>query len=202
MWTEVVGPIVLPTSWGEARVYGFTDAAANVTHLAMAIGEDTTDKVLVRVQSACIFGQVFLGLDCDCRPQLEKSLQLMASGKGGILLYLAQEGRGVGLHKKMEAIKLQQELDIDTVEAFKRLGFEIDARQYADAIAILKFLNVRSIRLLTNAPSRARAFTEGGVTVSEVVPIEVPLTNHNQRELRVKQTKLGHQLRLEEEDTE
>jgi 3,4-dihydroxy 2-butanone 4-phosphate synthase / GTP cyclohydrolase II len=122
MWNDISGPINLPTRWGEVRIFGFTDTLRGITQLALVMGMDFEKEVLVRVQSSCIFSEVFLGLDCDCRPQLEKSLQLMQESGGGIFIYLAQEGRGAGLHNKIMAIKLQQELTIDTVEAYHKLG--------------------------------------------------------------------------------
>ena len=191
MWTESVGPVTVPTGWGEARMYGFTDVPSGVTHLAMVVGQPL-DNPLVRVQSACLFGQVFLGLDCDCRAQLEKSIQLMLERGGGVLLYLAQEGRGVGLHRKMQAMKLQQELAIDTVEAYEQLGLDRDGRDYTDAVAILGFLGFTQIRLLTNAPRKEKAFVDAGVAVTEVMGLETPLTAHNHGELVTKRTKLGH----------
>lgn len=200
MWTEAVGPITLPTSWGDVKAFGFSDFSSNSTHVAILIDDYKRDDVLTRVQSACLFGHVFFGLDCDCRSQLDASMQTMVRAGGGIVIYLAQEGRGIGLHKKIMAMKLQEELNVDTVDAYAKLGLASDHRDYGDAVTILQFLNIRTVRLLTNSPHKKNAFIEGGITVTQAIALEIPLTSHNRRELFAKRSKLGHELKLIDPD--
>lgn len=197
MWNAIAGPINLPTQWGNIRIFGFTDISRGVTQLALVMGSHFEKDVLVRVQSACIFGEVFGGLDCDCRPQLDKSLQLMQQSGGGILIYLAQEGRGAGLHSKIAAMKLQQDLGIDTVDAYHKLGLSADSRFYGDAATILKHLGITHVKLLTNSPHKEQFLSAEGIHIAEVIPLQTTVTRHNLPELITKLTKLGHKLNLD-----
>lgn len=152
---------------------------------------------IVRMQSACIFGEVFGGLDCDCRQQLEKSIELMQTLGEGVFIYLAQEGRGAGLQNKIMAIKLQQDLEVDTVEAYHHLGLSSDSRDYSDAANILKYLGITRIKLLTNSPHKEQSLLMEGIDITEVIPLQPTVTQHNFPELITKLKKFGHRISLD-----
>jgi len=148
---------------------------------------------LVRVHSQCLTGDVFASQRCDCRAQLEFSLRKIAKEPSGIVLYLPQEGRGIGLINKVKAYELQDG-GLDTVEANRRLGFAADSRDYDFAAAALKALGVRAVRLLSNNPDKVRQLQRGGVRVVERVPCRPPTSHHSRAYLRTKKDKLGHLL--------
>ena len=153
---------------------------------------------LVRIHSECITGDVFYSCKCDCGRQLDQSLALIAA-EGGVLIYLRQEGRGVGLANKMKAYSLQDE-GYDTVEANQHLGLPVDNRSYAVAYQILKDLGITSIRLLTNNPFKISAIEAYGITVEERIAVLVPPNDENSTYLKTKQNKLGHYLNIQERD--
>jgi 3,4-dihydroxy 2-butanone 4-phosphate synthase / GTP cyclohydrolase II len=146
---------------------------------------------LVRVHSQCLTGDVFGSQRCDCRAQLEFSLRKIAKENSGIVLYLPQEGRGIGLINKLKAYELQDQ-GLDTVEANQRLGFEADSRDYDFAAAALKALGVSSVRLLSNNPDKVRQLERGGIRVAELVPCRPPTSHHSRGYLQTKKDKLGH----------
>jgi 3,4-dihydroxy 2-butanone 4-phosphate synthase/GTP cyclohydrolase II len=186
--------VLLPTEHGEFRAIGFRSKVDNKHHLALIMGDvaDVPD-VLVRVHSECVTGDVFGSQRCDCGPQLEQALrQIQAEGRG-VLLYLAQEGRGIGLLNKLRAYELQDG-GLDTVQANLELGFPADLRDYGVGAQILTDLGLTTIRLLTNNPRKIVGLEGHGLHVTATVPIEVQPQEHNLRYLRVKRDKLGHVL--------
>jgi 3,4-dihydroxy 2-butanone 4-phosphate synthase/GTP cyclohydrolase II len=186
--------VLLPTEHGEFRAIGFRSKVDNKHHLALIKG-DITDvpDVLVRVHSECVTGDVFGSQRCDCGPQLEQALRQIEAEGRGVLLYLAQEGRGIGLLNKLRAYELQDG-GLDTVQANLELGFPADLRDYGVGAQILTDLGLTTIRLLTNNPRKIVGLEGHGLRVTATVPIEVQPQEHNLRYLRVKRDKLGHVL--------
>ena len=184
----------LPTDYGEFTAVAFREKLNGKTHVALVRGEvDGAEDVLVRVHSECLTGDVFHSLRCDCGEQLEQALtQIDAEGRG-VLLYMAQEGRGIGLLNKLRAYELQEQ-GLDTVEANLELGFPADARDYGIGNQILSDLGLTTIRILTNNPKKLTGIDGFGLTVVEQVPIEVTPNDENRRYLAAKRTKLGHRL--------
>ena len=195
---ERVAETTLPLPIGSFRVIAYRSVIDPDEHVALVMGDITTpEPVLVRVHSQCVTGDVFGSLRCDCGAQLEESLKRIAEQGRGIVVYMRQEGRGIGLHNKLRAYALQDN-GMDTVEANRALGFPADRRDYGIGMQILVDLGVHEMRLLTNNPSK-RAGLEGyGLKVVERVPIITKPNPHNVRYLETKRTKLGHLLRAEE----
>jgi 3,4-dihydroxy 2-butanone 4-phosphate synthase/GTP cyclohydrolase II len=184
----------LPTRFGEFRLYAFESVIDGVVHLAMVCGEiHTGDEVLVRVHSQCLTGDIFHSWRCDCGQQLERALELIAQDQKGVLLYLNQEGRGIGLLNKLKAYELQDRGE-DTVEANQKLGFKPDQRDYGIGAQILIELGVHKMRLMTNNPSKYIALKGYGLEIVERVPLEIAPTGSNIKYLRTKKEKLGHLL--------
>jgi 3,4-dihydroxy 2-butanone 4-phosphate synthase/GTP cyclohydrolase II len=189
-----VGEADLPTRYGQFRVFAYESLTDRETHVAMVRGEiGEGHDVLVRVHSRCLTGDVFHSARCDCGDQLESALRRIDAEKRGVLLYLNQEGRGIGISNKILAYALQDQ-GFDTVEANERLGFKPDQRDYGIGAQILSDLGVRSMRLLTNNPRKFVGLEGYGLSVSETLPIEIPPTETNRRYLRAKKDKLGHRL--------
>ena len=190
-----VAAAALPTSYGDFRVIAFESVLDNETHVALVKGDlgDGTD-VLVRVHSRCLTGDVFHSARCDCGPQLDAAMERIERQGRGVLLYLNQEGRGIGLANKIRAYELQEQ-GLDTVEANERLGFQADQRDYGIGVQILKNLGVRSMRLLSNNPRKLVGLEGYGLSVVEWLPLEIPPSAHSERYLRTKKEKLGHKLR-------
>jgi 3,4-dihydroxy 2-butanone 4-phosphate synthase/GTP cyclohydrolase II len=184
----------LPTKFGEFNVVGFRSLVDDKHHVAMVKGEiDGQEDVLVRVHSECLTGDVFHSLRCDCGQQLEDALARIEDEGRGVLLYLAQEGRGIGLLNKLRAYRLQEE-GLDTVDANMKLGLPADLRDYGIGAQILVDLGLSSIRLLTNNPKKIVGLEGYGLTVTDQVPIEHPPGEHNREYLRAKKERLGHML--------
>ena len=162
-------------------------------HVALIVGAFAGEPPLVRLHSECLTGDVFGSLKCDCGPQLDTALKLIGEAGGGVLLYLRQEGRGIGLANKLRAYALQDR-GLDTVEANQRLGFADDERDYADAAAMLHALGIDRVRLLTNNPAKAEALSAAGIEVVERVAHSMPANPHNADYLSVKRSKSGHLL--------
>ena len=188
----------LPTSYGPFRIHGFEGEAPGRREEAVAVvmGDPSgPEPVLVRIHSQCLTGDVFHSLRCDCRAQLELSLEAIAAAGRGIVIYEKKEGRGIGLLNKLRAYELQDS-GADTVEANEQLGFESDLREYELPAAILKFLGVTSVRLLTNNPEKIAALEASGIEVAERVPCQAAGNGENAHYLRTKKDRMGHLLEL------
>ena len=184
----------MPTDFGEFEVVGFRSLVDGKHHVALVKGEvDGREDVLVRVHSECLTGDVFHSLRCDCGQQLEDALRRIEDEGQGVLLYLAQEGRGIGLLNKLRAYKLQEE-GLDTVDANIELGLPADLRDYGIGAQILVDLGLSSIRLLTNNPKKIVGLEGYGLAVTDQIPIQHPATEHNRDYLRTKRDRMGHLL--------
>jgi len=182
----------LPTEWGVFRLVVYRTVPDGAEHLLVARGElRNAENLLCRVHSECFTGEVLHSLRCDCRDQLVASLERIAAAPAGALVYLRQEGRGIGLGNKVRAYALQQR-GLDTVEANLRLGFPADARRYDAAAHILLDQGVRSIALLTNNPDKVSGLQRCGVRVAQRVPLEIAATPYTETYLETKRTRMGH----------
>src|ERR671918_1081258 len=187
-----VASAALPTDHGKFRVMAYESVIDRETHVALVKGEiGDGEQVLVRVHSRCLTGDVFHSSRCDCGPQLDAALQRISAEGRGVLLYLNQEGRGIGLANKIRAYELQDQ-GLDTVEANERLGFKADQRDYGIGVQILKDLGVRSMRLLSNNPRKLVGIEGYELSVAEWIPLEIPPSDHTRGYLRTKKEKLGH----------
>lgn len=202
---------VLPTEWGEFTLFGFADSAygeeknnspanksasnnhrAEREHVALVMGDlAASPPPLCRIHSECLTGDALFSLRCDCGPQLRAAMQAMGKEGRGLILYLRQEGRGIGLHNKIRAYALQDS-GADTVEANVKLGFQADNREYWVCKPMLDFLNLRRVRLMTNNPHKVKAMKTMGISISEVVPLHTGSNPHNESYLATKIAKLGH----------
>lgn len=185
----------LPTVFGRFTITIYRTSSDKREHVVLFVGKMRRKPVLVRIHSQCLTGDTFLSLRCDCREQLHKSMEIIQKKKSGIILYLNQEGRGIGLTEKMKAYALQEK-GLDTVEANEALGYPADERDYAIAAEILKDLGVTHVSLLTNNPSKKDGLTKHGIHIAKTVPLEVAPNAINKAYLKSKKQKLGHVLRL------
>ena len=191
---RVAATAKLPTEFGDFEIHAYEDLSNGKEHVALVLGEiGDGHAVLVRVHSSCLTGDVFHSSRCDCGPQLHTAMERIATEGRGVVLYLNQEGRGIGLANKIRAYALQDE-GYDTVEANERLGFLADQREYGLGVKILSELGVRSMRLLTNNPRKRAGVETHGMSVSELLPIEIPASEFTRRYLQTKKEKLGHLL--------
>ncbi|MCL4140196.1 UNVERIFIED_CONTAM: hypothetical protein GTU68_000135 [Idotea baltica] len=183
----------LPTKWGEFKMLAYENKPEEMPHLALVSGEiDGDQPVIVRIHSECMTGDLFGSVRCDCGEQLDAALQ-MTSEKGGVVVYLRQEGRGIGLINKMHAYNLQ-DAGMNTADANTELGFEVDERNFEIAIEILESLGIKEIRLMTNNPEKVSAFEGGPIRIVERIPIAIPPKKENQFYLSTKQLVMGHYL--------
>lgn len=189
-----VAVVKMPTEWGDFNLHAYENCLDNKEHIALVKG-DVKDKkeVLVRIHSECFTGDVLGSRRCDCGSQLHKAMKIIDEKKEGIILYLRQEGRGIGLYNKMKAYNLQDE-GFDTVEANEKLGFEADLRDYVLGSQILKDLKVKSIKLMTNNPKKIKGLKSYGINVVERKSLEIIPNEENKRYLKTKKEKLNHML--------
>lgn len=183
----------LPTRFGRFTIYGFEGRGAKEEAIALVRGKLGGSVPLVRVHSQCLTGDVLTSIRCDCRAQLELSLEKIGRSRSGVLLYLPQEGRGIGLMNKLRAYELQDR-GMDTVEANESLGFAADAREYSFSAAILKKLGATRIRLLSNNPEKVKQLEAAGIRVIERVPCRPRVSKRSHEYLKTKKAKLGHLL--------
>ncbi|MDD5408562.1 MAG: bifunctional 3,4-dihydroxy-2-butanone-4-phosphate synthase/GTP cyclohydrolase II [Candidatus Omnitrophica bacterium] len=190
---EAVVETKLPTKFGEFRLIMYRDKTNSQTHIALCMGSWSDEAILVRVHSECLTGDVFGSLRCDCGRQLERAMQIISLEKKGVILYMNQEGRGIGLVEKMRAYNLQDK-GMDTVEANEALGHKADLRDYGIGAQILVDLGIKQIRLLTNNPRKIVGLEGYGLKVFERVPLEIEPNAENYKYLKTKKEKLGHHL--------
>ncbi len=184
----------LPTPWGIFEMHGFEDDDTGKEHVALTLGDVSTDEpVLARVHSECLTGDALFSMRCDCGYQLQNALQRIAEEGRGLLLYLRQEGRGIGLINKIRAYHLQDH-GADTVEANEKLGFDADLRDYTMCKSMLAHLQVKQLKLMTNNPLKINALTKLGFDVVERLPLQAGENTYNERYLATKAGKLGHML--------
>lgn len=194
---KLTGSARLPTAWGDFTIYGFAEAP-DKEHVALVMGQpDQAEAPLVRVHSECLTGDALFSQRCDCGPQLEAAMQRIGEAGTGVIIYLRQEGRGIGLLNKIRAYGLQDREGADTVEANEALGFAPDARDYGVAADMLRILGVLSFRLLTNNPEKVAGLERAGLQVLARLPILAGRNPHNHAYLETKAAKFGHQLKAE-----
>jgi GTP cyclohydrolase II len=191
---KLIAQAALPTRFGKFQIYGFKGRGAQEEAIALVRGKlNAKTAPLVRVHSQCLTGDVLASLRCDCRAQLELSLRKIGEAQSGILLYLPQEGRGIGLMNKLRAYQLQDG-GMDTVEANETLGFAADARDYDFSAQILKKLGATKIRLLSNNPEKVRQLEQSGIRVTQRVPCQPRVSKISRAYLKTKKSKMGHLL--------
>ena len=188
--------VEMPTEYGDFQMHLYHQVTNDQKHLALVKGSWTEDEpVLVRVHSSCLTGDVFGSCRCDCGPQLHAAMQQIEAAGKGVIVYMNQEGRGIGLLNKLKAYKLQEQ-GFDTVEANLKLGFKMDERDYGIGAQILRDLGVRKMQLLTNNPKKRAGLIGYGLEITDIVPIEMVPNKHNQRYLETKRDKMGHSLKF------
>jgi 3,4-dihydroxy 2-butanone 4-phosphate synthase/GTP cyclohydrolase II len=187
---------ILPTEFGEFKLILYRDFTNNKVHIVLAMGELNAEPILVRVHSECLTGDVFGSLRCDCGRQLTKAMQIISSEKRGVILYMNQEGRGIGLVDKIKAYKLQDN-GLDTVEANEALGYQPDLRDYGIGAQILVDLGIKNIRLFTNNPRKIIGLEGYGLHVVERLALEIEHNPANYKYLKTKKEKLGHNLNID-----
>lgn len=196
---DYVTSCTLPTPWAQFTLHAFVEHATGKEHLAMTLGDlSTGEPALARIHSECLTGDVMFSQRCDCGAQLETALQRIAEEGRGILLYLRQEGRGIGLVNKIRAYRLQ-EAGADTVEANLQLGFQADARSYELVLPMLEQFGIDAVRLMTNNPRKIAALGKFGIKVAERVPLLVNRNAYNNNYLNTKEAKLGHMMTAADE---
>lgn len=184
----------LPTDHGRFQIHVFESRIDDATHVALVCGDlGDGERVLARVHSSCVTGDIFHSSRCDCGEQLDMAMQRVAEEGRGVVLYLFQEGRGIGLANKIRAYALQEQ-GRDTVEANEQLGFDADMRDYTSAVEIFRLLGVKSLRLMSNNPRKLEEVSGGELAIVERVPLEVKPSENNRRYLQTKKQKLGHKL--------
>lgn len=182
----------LPTPWGEFTLHGFEELETGKEHVALTFGKVSSGQpMLARVHSECLTGDSLFSLRCDCGSQLQSALQKIAEEGAGVVLYLRQEGRGIGLLNKIRAYQLQ-DAGADTVEANEQLGFDADLRDYTVCKEMFAHLQIRKLRLMTNNPIKVKALTKLGLEITERIPLRTGLNAHNVRYLATKAEKFGH----------
>jgi GTP cyclohydrolase II len=189
--------VTIPTKFGVYYLRYYYDKISDKEHLALVMGDPgQRDNVLTRVHSECLTGDVFGSRRCDCGEQLERSMQLIGSEGLGIVIYLRQEGRGIGLIDKLRAYKLQEQ-GYDTVDANVKLGHQVDERNYDMAVHILNDLQVRSVNLMTNNPLKVKALREAGINITQVTSLQPTVYDANRFYLQTKVSRMGHNIILD-----
>ncbi len=184
----------LPTVHGDFKLHGFKQTMTGQEHLALVKGEwEKNEAILVRVHSSCVTGDIFGSCRCDCGPQLQKSMEMIEAEGKGIIVYMNQEGRGIGLLNKLKAYQLQEE-GLDTVDANLKLGFKMDERDYGIGAQILRELGITKMKLMSNNPRKRSGLTGYGLEIVETVSIIIPSNKHNEKYLATKKNKMGHLL--------
>ncbi len=192
MTIKYVASARLPTQWGVFTIHGFEDDDSGKEHVALVMGDTCSDEpILTRIHSECLTGDCLFSQRCDCGPQLQFAIESVAAEGRGLILYLRQEGRGIGLLNKIKAYELQ-DLGADTVEANEQLGFDADGREYRICQPMLAHFDVKRVRLLTNNPRKVEAMEDMGIEVVDRLPIHVGINSHNEGYLAAKIDKLGH----------
>ena len=191
---EMTNPVKLPSDYGEFTAFGFIDPENGKEHIALTKGDIKGENILTRIHSECLTGDVLGSKRCDCGNQLHKALKIIEENGEGILLYMRQEGRGIGLFNKLKAYELQEH-GFDTVDANRKLGFPDDMRDYRVAAEILKKLGVKSVKLMTNNPDKVEQIEKYGVKVNERKPLEIKSNDIDRQYLKVKAVRMGHDLR-------
>ena len=199
MRVKQIADVSFPTRWANFRLLAFEGVHAGYeggggrveTALALVLGDIYSSPPVVRIHSQCTTGDVFHSLRCDCRDQLHLAMRMIADQGAGMILYEHQEGRGIGLMEKLRTYELQDQ-GFDTIEANLRLGHPIDLRDYALPVQILRFLDVRSVRLMTNNPEKIDAVMSAGIEIAERVSADVPGTAHSEHYIATKRERLGH----------
>jgi 3,4-dihydroxy 2-butanone 4-phosphate synthase / GTP cyclohydrolase II len=192
---EEVVRVDMPTKYGHFKLIAFREKNTSNEHLALIKGEwKENDPVLVRVHSSCFTGDILGSLRCDCGDQLHKAMQMVEANNSGVILYMNQEGRGIGLVNKLKAYKLQED-GMDTVEANLHLGFPMDKRDYGVGAQILRHLGVSRIKLISNNPKKRTGLSGYGLEIVDTIPIQIPSNPHNEKYLNTKRDKLGHTFR-------
>lgn len=188
----------LPTEFGDFELHMFTQSTNQQQHLALVKGEwDDEEPVLVRVHSSCLTGDIFGSCRCDCGPQLHAAMQQVQAAGKGVIVYMNQEGRGIGLLNKLKAYKLQEQ-GLDTVDANLQLGFKMDERDYGIGAQILRNLGVKKMKLLTNNPKKRAGLIGYGLEITEIIPIEMLANIHNKKYLETKRDRMGHNLKMKD----
>ena len=191
--------VKMPTQWGDFELVAYHETTTGQEHLALVKGEwQPNEPVLVRVHSSCLTGDIFGSCRCDCGPQLHKSMEMIEKEGKGVIVYMNQEGRGIGLLNKLKAYKLQEQ-GRDTVEANEDLGFKMDERDYGVGAQILRDLGLSKIKLLSNNPKKRAGLIGYGLEIVENIAIEIKSNEHNQFYLQTKRDKMGHSLKLDKE---
>jgi 3,4-dihydroxy 2-butanone 4-phosphate synthase/GTP cyclohydrolase II len=186
--------VKMPTQWGDFKLYAYEQLNTNEIHMALVKGTwEKNEPVMVRVHSSCVTGDIFGSCRCDCGPQLHHAMKMVEKEGKGVVLYMKQEGRGIGLLNKLKAYKLQEE-GLDTVEANLQLGFDMDGRDYGIGAQILNDLGISKLRLITNNPKKRVGLTGYGLEIVENIPIEITPNEHNEKYLQTKRDKLGHNI--------
>lgn len=202
MQINYIASCSLPTPYGVFTMHGFEEAETSKEHIALSMGDVADgESVLLRAHSECLTGDALYSMRCDCGYQLEEALRAVSEAGRGVVLYLRQEGRGIGLINKIRAYNLQDQ-GADTVEANEQLGFGADLREYGMCQPMLEHLKISSIRLMTNNPRKVKALSEAGVAITERVSIEVGRNPHNNGYLNTKASKLGHFLSHQDDNPE
>lgn len=184
--------VEMPTEWGDFELIAFRQKNTGEHHLALIKGTWTEEEsVPVRVHSSCLTGDIFGSCRCDCGPQLHRAMEMVNEMGKGLVLYINQEGRGIGLLNKLKAYKLQEQ-GLDTVQANEKLGFKMDERDYGVGAQIIRDLGIRKIKLITNNPVKRAGLMGYGLEITETIPLEIPSNPHNKRYLETKRDKMGH----------